>query len=383
MRSLCFFLLGKFIEFCTAGVHLFDAFTPLLSPLTRLLFTFLCLAFLLIIPELFTLRPRRATLLQHLAHATAQIGTFIGKTRQLTTAVGKKHMAQQVTQRGTRAQGYCGRHGESCGRCAYLGKTPHTQRSAGNPTQNISPYTAEHTHQRTQHERRKRQRNHPVTYLHGDPLVHVVFTFTQEPPTGNGPGAQRNRQARIPDPAQALRDSTQHRKERKIAHRRLRPAHMRVNAERKPGAGSPRHRVDHQVRKVTQLQQGHRERPHRPGVKFLVDCCDLRPAHHHGNHQHQSTAHNERENRHHGGTHNRPHIGARPPRVLAHLRNLFSGVHAHHTGERTRFIVAAPDQPDQHHDLRNQRRTNNTQQMPFGTCPSKSDGSKNTVGSAP
>ena len=125
MRSLRFFLLGKFIEFCTAGMHLFDAFTPLLSPLTRLLFTFLYLAFLLIVPELFTLCPRRATLLQHLAHATAQVGTFIGKTRQLATAVGQKHMAQQVTQRGTRTQGYCGRHGESCGRCAYLSKTPH------------------------------------------------------------------------------------------------------------------------------------------------------------------------------------------------------------------------------------------------------------------
>ena len=211
----------------------------------------------------------------------------------------------------------------------------------------------------------------------------MVFAFTQEPPTGNGPGAQRNRQTRIPDPAQALRDSTQHREKWKIAHRRLRPTHMRIHAEGEPGAGSPRHRIDHQVREVTQLQQGHRERAHRPSVKFLVDRCNLRPAHHHGNHQHQGTAHDQRKNRHHGGTHDRPHIGTRPPRVLAHLRNLFSGVHAHHTGERTRFIVAAPDQPDQHHDLRNQRRTNNTQQMPFGTRPRKGDGSKNTVGSAP
>ena len=75
-----------------------------------------------------------------------------------------------------------------------LRKTTNTQRAVRNPAQPQGTKRHQNTGHHAQRHRRNQHRQRAERNLQGNPLIQVILTLTQEPPTSNHTGTQRHQQ---------------------------------------------------------------------------------------------------------------------------------------------------------------------------------------------
>ena len=315
-------------------------------------------------------RTLRATLSQALlrgstkAHqALAQVRALIGKSRQIAAAIGHQGAAEQVTQSHAEPhpQSRVARKAQRLG--THLGEASDAQRAVGNPAQPQGGQRSQQTGQHAQRKRGQQGRKRTERHLQGDPLVQVILTLTQEPPTGNRAGGHRNQQTQQAGASQGLRNRTQDRQHRQGPGIATRQADRGTRAKGETGTGRPGHRVNHQVGQEAQLQQRHSGITHRARVQLLIGGHHLRPPAQNTQGQQQRAQAHKGHRGNHRRAHHSPRVGPGPARVLAHLRNLLRRINTHHARKRTRLAVAAPHQADHHDTQRHQRGVQHLQRL--------------------
>ena len=213
----------------------------------------------------------------HAHQALTKVRALISKTRQITATIRHQDTAEQITQSHPEPhpQGRVSRKAQRLG--THLSEATDTQRAIRNPTQPQGGQRSQHTGQHTQRKRRQQGRKRTERHLQGNPLIQVVLALTQEPPTGHRTGDHRNQQTQQADASQRVGNRTQKRQHRQGTHRATRQANRGSGTKGETGTGRPGHRVNHQVRQESQLQQRHRGVTHRARVQLLVGGHHLRP----------------------------------------------------------------------------------------------------------